>query len=138
MGSLQAITPSGRPLGRRARAFLPSGSVIGFSLSYALLLIFVFSQRDPTRHQNESFHQRGRPASGAFGTTRSSDEPRQVQHARAQERGRGRHATAPWQIPWAGWKDMLSRTYQQIGEDRLLAVAAGVVFYGWGVIARIK
>jgi len=39
-------------------------------------------------------------------------------------------ADAPWQIPWRGWKDILWRTYQQIGEDRLLAVAAGVVFYG--------
>jgi membrane protein len=43
---------------------------------------------------------------------------------------RGRHATSPWQIPWAGWKDILWRTYGQIGDDRLLAVAAGVVFYG--------
>ena len=32
--------------------------------------------------------------------------------------------------PWKGWKDIFWRTYQQIGEDRLLAVAAGVVFYG--------
>jgi membrane protein len=44
--------------------------------------------------------------------------------------GRGRRALAPWQIPWRGWKDILIRTYQQINEDRLLAVAAGVVFYG--------
>jgi membrane protein len=36
----------------------------------------------------------------------------------------------PWQIPWRGWKDILWRTYEQIGENRLLAVAAGVVFYG--------
>lgn len=43
---------------------------------------------------------------------------------------RGRLARAPWQIPLAGWKDILYRTYQQIGEDRLLATAAGVVFYG--------
>jgi membrane protein len=71
-----------------------------------------------------------RPASGAFGTTRSTDEPRQFQHERARQPGRGRQATAPWQIPWKGWKDILWRTYQQIGEDRLLAVAAGVVFYG--------
>ena len=69
------------------------------------------------------------PASGAFGTRRSSDEPKSVQHARALEPRRGRHADAPWQIPWRGWKDILWRTYQQIGEDRLLAVAAGVVFY---------
>jgi membrane protein len=71
-----------------------------------------------------------RSATGAFGTTRSSDEPQHLQYARAQEPGRGRLAEAPWQIPWQGWKDVLWRTYGQIGEDRLLAVAAGVVFYG--------
>jgi membrane protein len=43
---------------------------------------------------------------------------------------RGRSARAPWQIPIAGWRDILVRTYQQIDEDRLLATAAGVVFYG--------
>jgi membrane protein len=43
---------------------------------------------------------------------------------------RGRAATTPWDIPWSGWKDILWRTYAQISEDRLLAVAAGVVFYG--------
>ncbi len=46
------------------------------------------------------------------------------------EPGRGRSARAPWHIPWAGWKDILWRTYAQDGEDRILAVAAGVVFYG--------
>src|SRR3984957_13432164 len=71
-----------------------------------------------------------RPATGAFGTGRSTDEPVAAQHQRAQESGRGRHAQEPWQIPWRGWKDILWRTYEQIGEDRLLAVAAGVVFYG--------
>jgi membrane protein len=73
---------------------------------------------------------RVRPATGAYGTTRSSDEPLHVQHARAHEPGRGRQAKTPWQIPWTGWKDILWRTYGQITEDRLLAVAAGVVFYG--------
>jgi membrane protein len=76
---------------------------------------------------NEAFPHRS--ASGPFGTRPSSDEPRFVQHKRAEEPGRGRHAEAPWQIPLRGWKDILWRTYQQIGEDRLLAVAAGVVFY---------
>jgi membrane protein len=70
------------------------------------------------------------PPTGAFGAGRSSDEPSAAQSKRAQEAGRGRHAQAPWQIPWQGWKDILWRTYEQIGEDRLLAVAAGVVFYG--------
>jgi membrane protein len=66
---------------------------------------------------------------GAFGTSRSTDEPHGLQLTRAGEPGRGRHAQAPCQIPWKGWKDIFWRTYQQIGEDRLLAVAAGVVFY---------
>jgi membrane protein len=44
--------------------------------------------------------------------------------------GHGRHATAPNHIPASGWKDILWRTYEQINDDRLLAVAAGVVFYG--------
>jgi membrane protein len=39
-------------------------------------------------------------------------------------------AISPWQISWGGWKTILLRTYQQIDEDRLLATAAGVVFFG--------
>ena len=69
-------------------------------------------------------------ATGAFGTTRSTDEPHLVQEGRAMQPGRGRNATSPWQIPWRGWKDVFWRVYEEIGNDRLLAVAAGVVFYG--------
>src|ERR1700750_2819979 len=64
------------------------------------------------------------------GHSSSSQEPRAAQQGRSLEPGRGRHASSPWQIPWRGWKDILWRTYERIGEDRLLAVAAGVVFYG--------
>ena len=46
------------------------------------------------------------------------------------QRGRGRLSSNPFQIPFAGWKDILWRTYQQIDDDRLLATAAGVVFFG--------
>jgi membrane protein len=31
--------------------------------------------------------------------------------------------------PWAWWKQVLLNTYAEIGDDRLVAVAAGVVFY---------
>lgn len=48
----------------------------------------------------------------------------------AVEPGRGRHAKSPFTIPWAGWKDVFWRTYQRIDEDRLLATAGGVVFFG--------
>jgi membrane protein len=58
-----------------------------------------------------------------------AQEPLGLQIARAKERGRGRRAKAPSQIPWRGWKDILVRTYQEIQNDRLLALAAGVAFY---------
>ncbi len=58
-----------------------------------------------------------------------AQEPPTMQKVRAAERGRGRRARAPLQIPWRGWKDILIRTYFEIQEDRLLALAAGVVFY---------
>src|SRR5437660_1381941 len=83
-----------------------------------------FDQERPPRRG------KGTPATGAFNTRRATDEPRDWQYARAAQRGRGRQATSPWEIPWSGWKDIFWRTYEQIGADRLLAVAAGVVFYG--------
>jgi membrane protein len=72
-------------------------------------------------------HGKEKPANGSDAQAgNSSSSPIGV----SDDQGRGRRAMAPWQIPWRGWKDILIRTYQQINEDRLLAVAAGVVFYG--------
>jgi membrane protein len=71
---------------------------------------------------------RGKPVPG-FADPSPAQEPLALQEARATERGRGRKATAPVHIPWLGWKDILYRTYQNILENRLLALAAGVVFY---------
>lgn len=48
---------------------------------------------------------------------------------RGAEAGRGRAASSPWEIPWRGWKDILLRTYAAVNDDRLLAVAAGLVFF---------
>ena len=50
--------------------------------------------------------------------------------AELSQHGRGRWSRNPLQIPWKGWKDILWRTYERTGEDRLLAIAAGVVFFG--------
>jgi membrane protein len=109
----------------------PAGELIKPLIVYALLSLIPPTRRPAAGASHEGPDpDDGRPATGAFGTARSTDEPRGVQHDRARESDRGREATAPWQIPWAGWKDIFWRTYGQIGEDRLLAVAAGVVFYG--------
>jgi membrane protein len=48
----------------------------------------------------------------------------------AMQPGHGRRSRSPFAIPWAGWKDIFWRTYQRIDDDRLLATAGGVVFFG--------
>lgn len=45
------------------------------------------------------------------------------------EAGRGREAQKPAQIPGRGWLDVLRRVKQQLEEDRLSIIAAGVAFY---------
>jgi membrane protein len=45
------------------------------------------------------------------------------------ERGRGRRAATPSEISAPGWKDILLRVWKNIGEDRVMLVAAGVTFY---------
>ncbi len=73
---------------------------------------------------NDFARRRGRqpePTPGA--------EPLAIQLDRAREKGRGRQATSPDRIPWRGWWDILHRTYLGTAQHRLLAVAAGAVFY---------
>ncbi len=43
--------------------------------------------------------------------------------------GRGRAASTPSDIPARGWKDIIFRIYQNIGDDRIVAMAASVTFY---------
>ena len=58
-----------------------------------------------------------------------AQEPLELQKARAAEQGRGRRARSPGQIPWRGWKDIILRTLQETQADRLMGLAAEVVFY---------
>jgi membrane protein len=80
----------------------------------------------------EDSWRRPKPERGAapLGTVRAADEPHSLQLARAEQGGRGRHASEPVRIPWRGWKDILWRTWARISADRLLLIAGGVVFYG--------
>jgi membrane protein len=48
---------------------------------------------------------------------------------RARQTGRGREAETPFQIPLRGLLDVAWRLWIQIGEDRILLVAAGTTFY---------
>lgn len=58
-----------------------------------------------------------------------SHEPSSPREAQKHEAGAGRDAQAPQDIPAAGWTEIFSRVYEQVGKDRVLAVAAGVAFY---------
>src|SRR5271166_5057577 len=75
--------------------------------------------RHPDRLEEQSRADRGEDDS----------EPAAVGSPAAHEHGRGRRATAPWSIPWRGWKDILLRTFDKFNDNRLMAVGAGVVFY---------
>jgi membrane protein len=52
-----------------------------------------------------------------------------VAHAPVRQHDRGRSAQTPSAIPAPGWQDILLRVYQNIGEDRIVVVAAGITFY---------
>ena len=76
--------------------------------------------------------RRASPSGSASGRAAPDAQPAHAARSdetRAHEHGRGRRAAAPWDIPWRGWKDILWRTYEGINDNRLLSVAAGVVFY---------
>src|SRR5262245_48482511 len=44
----------------------------------------------------------------------------------SRDKGRVGSAVSLWRIPWSGWKDILLRTYSEMNEDRILAVAGGL------------
>lgn len=68
---------------------------------------------------------------GALTRSAQPDNPAALRDPKPQmgSGNRGREATAPGQIPTRGWRDIVMRTYEQIGLDRVMAVAAGVTFY---------
>jgi membrane protein len=76
-------------------------------------------------HRGKEQDVPGRAESGP--EKENADPARELARSSAGERGR--YATHPGAIPLRGWKDILKRTYNEISDDRLLAVAAGVTFY---------
>src|SRR4051812_34054191 len=119
MPAARAVAAARKPGGQKGR----SGDLIKPLIVYALLSLIAATRRPLAggkSYPTDRLSDGGRLATGAYGDIRSTDEPRSVQYERAGEHDRGRRASAPWQIPWPGWKDIFWRTYGQIGEDRLL------------------
>lgn len=55
---------------------------------------------------------------------------RAVRDGASAANARGRRATTPSDIPRTGWRDILLRTKQEVSDDNVSLVAAGVAFYG--------
>jgi membrane protein len=83
-----------------------------------------FQPRDATHRVEDNSHALENMA------TASTEKP-DASPGDAHDSGRGRTAQTPTQVPAKGWLDVLSRTKQQVGEDNLTIVSAGVAFYGF-------
>jgi membrane protein len=78
--------------------------------------------------------RRRRPAAISAAPARTGDRTVSVEIGARLERvvpndGHGRAAETPTDFPAPGWRDIAIRVFNQIRDDRLLAVAAGVTFY---------
>jgi membrane protein len=91
-------------------------------------VIIVLAQNTARQAQDRSEPPVGQ-SERPFNEPLSSEQPLDIQFRRAREHGRGRRAEHPLQIPWAGWWDILWRTYSEMNSNRLLSIAGGVAFF---------
>lgn len=99
-------------------------------LGWALVRLVANGERQPVparRAAQRPVRQRPGQAQGA--DTGFDEKQHADPNAAASENGRGRHADTPTEIPAKGWKDILWRTYEEFGKDRIMSVAAGVTYY---------
>lgn len=87
-------------------------------LGYAALAVLILSRGGFSRRRMPS-ERCGVPAA----------ESAQPELHSPSEPDRGRHADAPAEIPAHGWRDILLRVYHNIGNDRIITIAAGVTYY---------
>jgi len=50
---------------------------------------------------------------------------------------KGHRAGSPWQMPWAAWKAIASRTWKRTWQDNVGLVSAGVAYYGFLAIVPL-
>jgi membrane protein len=96
-------------------------------LSYAALGVLGLARREFSRHRMD-FERRGAQVDKDRMELDCEDHSQPEVH-RPSEPGRGRHADTPADIPMRGWRDILLRVYNNISEDRVITIAAGVTFY---------
>ncbi|MCJ2027159.1 YihY/virulence factor BrkB family protein [Methylobacterium sp. J-067] len=70
-----------------------------------------------------------RPREGDAREPSPSHSGPEAEHVARTQADRGRKAATPKEIPAAGWKDILVRTWRDVGENRIMLVSAGVTFF---------
>jgi membrane protein len=94
-------------------------NLAGWNLAAALGLLaaaFLIERLSPPKDQGFSERETKREASSP-GLMADGNE-------------RGRVAASPSEIRAEGWKDILLRVYSNVGDHRILALAAGMTYYG--------
>jgi membrane protein len=95
-------------------------------MGWALLRLVVGESRQPRTSMAAAPRQSVSTSAGqAAGFGGKQHAPAQAAH----EKERGREASTPTQTPSLGWKDILWRTWEEFGQDRIMSVAAGVTYY---------
>jgi membrane protein len=118
-----------RPEARQSSSSTTVTTMWAVVLGWALVRLVVGGERStPTAPGRASSHPK--QARGQAG--KADSDFAEKQHAppqAADEKGRGRSADTPTEIPALGWKDILWRTYEEFNKDRIMSVAAGVTYY---------
>jgi membrane protein len=123
MSTASAREGPGRPRPARLPLWVPA-------LTGALLALGFRRERYATPSRRQGL---GRPSHQKYGRGHEQGPPYEqglrYEPGLRYESGHGRLAATPSEIPAPGWKDILLRVWNNIGEDRVILVAAGVTFY---------
>jgi len=85
------------------------------------------------RRMADSPHENGPVAAGSNGSRRVIDLDNRTTRLRSGSGGAvpGEDATSPTEIPAAGWKQILKRSWEEQAKDNVGLLAAGVAFYAF-------
>ena len=92
-------------------------TMVAITAGWALVKLIANDRRAPAGATSSPIQQ-----GSDFGDKQHADR------SAAHEPGRGRRAATPIEIPARGCKDVVWRVYEEFGNDRIMAVAAGVTY----------
>ncbi|MCJ2065882.1 YihY/virulence factor BrkB family protein [Methylobacterium sp. J-088] len=100
-----------------------ASTVWTLALATALLGLVALPRRSTTARPSSA------EGEGNARQTSPSHSGREAHEVARSQADRGRQASKPTEIPAKGWKDIVLRTYRDVGENRIMLVSAGVTFF---------